>query len=415
MKIIFKVGYMKKIVSLWKELGRTIYTGRRLTLNLTALTLVSLVCVMLGVILIIIDIITKNYPMLIPAFLTFAGGASCGIIAGVFKKREIAIIIPTVFCAVMFTIYALTGAGGGTAIMWSLLLPMGMSYFVSVRSGIILSIYYSLLYCVMFYTPLKQFVSGYYSEVFMTRFPLVFIGVALFTAIGMIQYHRAALFEIEHTNKLNEEVEKQTRAATERALKLEHITEEVVLTLAGVIDAKDKYTNGHSFRVSAYSVALAEKLGWSEDEVKALHYEALLHDIGKIGVPDSILNKPGRLTDDEFSVIKSHAAVGGDILAESGELKGASDTARHHHEKYGGGGYPEGLSGKSIPLHARVVSIADAYDAMHSDRIYRKGLPKDVIRKELTDGRGTQFDPDLLDAFLVLFDSGELDRIEHTN
>ncbi len=404
---------MKKIVSLWRELGRSIYTGRRLKLNLIALTLVSSVCVLLGIILIVIDIVTKNYAMLVPAFLTFSGGVSCGMIAGVFKKRNIAIIIPTIFCAVMFTIYTFTGAGGGTAILWSLYLPIGMSYFVSVRSGIILSTYYSALFCVLFYTPLKQVVSAYYTELFMMRFPIVFIGVALFTAIAMIQYHRAALFEIEHTNKLNEEVEKQTRAATERALKLEHITEEVVMTLAGVIDAKDKYTNGHSFRVSAYSVALAEKLGWSPDEVKALRWEALLHDIGKIGIPDNILNKPGRLTDEEFTVIKSHAAIGGDILAESSELKGAAMTARHHHEKYGGGGYPDGLSGENIPLNARVVSIADAYDAMHSDRIYRKGLPKEKIRTELTNGRGTQFDPDLLDAFLSLFDGGELDKAEN--
>ena len=184
----------------------------------------------------------------------------------------------------------------------------------------------------------------------MLRFPFIFAGIAVFTAIAMIQYHRTALFEIEHTNKLHE-------------------------------------------------------------EVSELRMEALLHDTGKIGVPDQVLNKPGKLTDGEFDIIKSHTTIGDDILAESSELLGASDTARYHHERYDGKGYPTGLSGKNIPVHTRIVSIADAYDAMHSDRVYRKGLLTETIRAELVKGRGTQFDPEFLDAFLSLFDSGALDGI----
>jgi putative nucleotidyltransferase with HDIG domain len=245
----------------------------------------------------------------------------------------------------------------------------------------------------------------------MLRFPIVFAFVSAFTIISMVQYHKTALFEIEHTNKLNEEVARQTKAATERAVKLEHMTEEIVQTLAHVIDAKDKYTNGHSFRVSEYAVALAQKLGWDEERIENLRWEALLHDVGKIGVPDAVLNKPGKLTDQEFAIIKAHAAIGGDILSESSELTDAANTARYHHERYDGAGYPEGISGDSIPVNARVVAIADAYDAMHSDRIYRKGLPREKIRDELVRGRGTQFDPWFLDAFLQLFDSGELEQL----
>ena len=139
----------------------------------------------------------------------------------------------------------------------------------------------------------------------------------------------------------------------------------------------------------------------------------MLHDIGKIGVPDNVLNKPDKLNEEEFSVIKSHAAIGGNILAESAELKEASNTARHHHERYDGKGYPDGLTAENIPAHARIVSIADAYDAMHSDRIYRKGLSREVVRKELEEGRGTQFDPAYLDAFMQLFESGELDKYDN--
>ena len=124
-----------------------------------------------------------------------------------------------------------------------------------------------------------------------------------------------------------------------------------------------------------------------------------------------MLNKPERLTDSEFNIIKSHAVIGGDILARSSSMTDAANVAKFHHERYDGKGYPTGVRGRNIPLHARIVSIADAYDAMSSDRIYRKSLDKEIIRSELLRGIGTQFDPDLLIEFLELFDSGELERI----
>ncbi len=404
---------MKYLIDLWKTLSTPIYVGKRLKNNLIALTAVSVFTAILGFVLIIIDIVTGKWSMLIPSIATFLGGAGCGILAGVFKKREIAIIIPTIFCAVAFTYYAITGAADGTAILWSFLLPIGLCYFVSVKYGILLSVYYIAFFSVIFFTPVKDLLPvGVYTPIFMLRFPIMFASIAIFTAIAMIQYHRTALFEIEHTNKLNEEVEKQTKIARDRADRLEELNEETIFMLAQVIDAKDKYTNGHSLRVAKYAVALAEKLGYGDDEVSALRREALLHDIGKIGVPDQVLNKPGRLTPEEFDVIKSHTTIGGNILSEAKELLSASETARYHHERYDGKGYPSGLSGTDIPVNARIVSIADAYDAMHSDRIYRKGLPLDIIRGELVAGRGTQFDPEFLDAFLELFDCGALNGIE---
>jgi len=180
-------------------------------------------------------------------------------------------------------------------------------------------------------------------------------------------------------------------------------------TLAGTIDAKDRYTNGHSMRVAAYSMKLAKALSWDDDRIDKLRYEALLHDIGKIGVPDAILNKPSRLSDVEFGLIKSHAVIGADILKNMVAVPKASEVARSHHERYDGMGYPDALSGEEIPINARIVGIADAYDAMSSDRIYRKALSKDRIREELVNGRGTQFAPELLDAFLKLFDENKLD------
>jgi len=179
-------------------------------------------------------------------------------------------------------------------------------------------------------------------------------------------------------------------------------------TLARTIDAKDKYTNGHSSRVAVYATILAKNLGWSEKQIEMLKYEALLHDIGKIGVPDSVLNKPDRLTATEFNIIKSHTLVGSDILKNMIAVPTASSVAKYHHERFDGGGYPSGLKGLDIPTDARIVCIADAYDAMSSDRIYRKALPEEVIRRELVRGRGTQFDPEMLDVFLKLFDEHKL-------
>ena len=294
-------------------------------------------------------------------------------------------------------------------------MPIGLCYFVGVLVGVGVSFLYAIFYLVMFYSPLNQYIASYYDPVLFVRFPLIFIASAGFAIIAMIQYHRTALVEIEYTKKLSEEVEAQTKVARERAQKLANITEEVVQTLAHVIDAKDKYTNGHSFRVALYSVALAKRLGWKEQEVNELRWEALLHDIGKIGIPDHVLNKPDRLTKEEYDVIRSHTTIGYSILSETTDLKSAAKTARFHHERYDGKGYPDRIKGEEIPLHARVVSIADAYDAMHSDRIYCKGLTRDKIREEFRKGSGTQFDPVLLKSFIDLFEEWELDRVEQEN
>ena len=211
-------------------------------------------------------------------------------------------------------------------------------------------------------------------------------------------------------NKRREAVKEAVIAAEKANASAEKmmLSMKMLETLAGTLDAKDKYTNGHSMRVAFYATRLAEKLGWDRERISILRYESLLHDIGKIGVPDAILNKPSRLSEMEFGLIKSHTIVGSDILKNMIAVPGASAVARYHHERYDGTGYPNGLSGTDIPLNARMVGIADAYDAMSSDRIYRKALSPDVIRKELIDGRGTQFDPDLLDKFLELLDADEL-------
>ena len=402
---------LNRPIDTWSVINRPIYVGDRLRDNLRALTMVGIFTAVLGIVLLIFNLATKQWVMAGCAVLTSVFGAGCAYFAGVMKNRRLAILSPTLFCGIVFAVYTLTGAMDGAAILWSFLLPIGICYFVSVKYGIILSAIYSLFFVVVFYTPLVNLLPVEYPGGFVSHFPVIFASMSMLNAIAMIQYHRGVLLEAAYSDMLNAEVDKQTRVARERADRLEELNDEMIQTLAVTIDAKDKYTNGHSFRVSWYSVALARHLGWSEDEIDELEREALLHDIGKIGVPDVVLNKPGRLTDDEFDVIKSHTTTGGSILSRSKDLKQASLVALFHHERYDGRGYPMGYAGDDIPPHARVVAIADAYDAMRSDRIYRKGLPLDIIREQLIKGRGTQFDPEFLDAFLELSDGGDLDEI----
>ena len=214
-----------------------------------------------------------------------------------------------------------------------------------------------------------------------------------------------------YMEELKSEVAKQTQYAGQRQKKVEEMSVQLVQTLANAIDAKDKYTNGHSSRVAEYCVRVATAMGWDKEAVDLLRYEGLLHDIGKIGISDNILNKSEGLTDTEFSVLKEHVTIGGDIMHDASTLPGAENVIRHHHERYDGKGYPSGLKGEQIPLDARIVTIVDTYDAMSSNRVYRKALPKDVIKKELLKERGKQFDPHILDVFLSLFDRGSLDDV----
>ena len=179
------------------------------------------------------------------------------------------------------------------------------------------------------------------------------------------------------------------------------------MALAKTIDAKDAYTRGHSQRVARYARHIAFKLGWLEEEQRKIYFMGLLHDIGKIGVPEAIINKTARLTDEEYSKIKQHTVIGSEILELVAEFPELAIGARSHHERYDGKGYPDGFAGSRIPIYARVIAVADAYDAMTSKRSYRGVLPQDVVRGEIAKGRGTQFDPQFADVMLQIIDEDE--------
>ncbi len=222
----------------------------------------------------------------------------------------------------------------------------------------------------------------------------------------------ARVLELSRLQKnLESEVRKQTEVAEERRKKVEKMSRRMIQALVITMDAKDAYTNGHATRVAEYSSRLAEKLGWDKKKIKSLYHAAILHDLGKISVPDRVLNKAGKLNDEEYNMIKSHTLVGSDILEEAAILELPQDVARHHHESYDGTGDPDGLSGEIISIEARIVGVADAFDAMSSKRVYRSALPASAIKDELIRGKGSQFDPKLAEIFLEMFENGELDDI----
>lgn len=181
---------------------------------------------------------------------------------------------------------------------------------------------------------------------------------------------------------------------------LEQAYMESIETVRYTVEAKDTYTRGHSDRVSEYSVLIGKKLGLSEQDLRRLKIGGLFHDVGKIGVPDNILQKNGKLSEDEYSEIKNHPTIGAHILSTASIFQDILPIVKYHHERYDGNGYPERLQGENIPYLARITAIADTFDAMTSKRVYRDSIPIDKVIEEFRICRGTQFDPQLGDIFI---------------
>lgn len=202
--------------------------------------------------------------------------------------------------------------------------------------------------------------------------------------------------------KQNEALIHKSNDLEEAYSKLNSSYKSTILALSKAIDARDKYTAGHSERVTNLSLKIGQALNLSSDQLNVLEIAALFHDVGKIGIPDKVLNKPGKLTDEEFNQIKEHPSIGVDILKTIEFLDKTLPMIFHHHEKYKGNGYPSGISGDSIPLESRIICVADSYDAMTSDRPYRKGMPHNIAVDELIKFKGIQFDPQIVDTFIKI-------------
>ena len=240
-----------------------------------------------------------------------------------------------------------------------------------------------------------------------TPFAFVFFTTALLLTIETPddQALVSTINELEDLQRaLKISIDKKTVEARERREKLGRLSMQMMYTLAETIDAKDRYTSGHSARVARYSKMLAQKKGLSPEKCQQIFMMGILHDIGKIGVPSRIINKPGRLTDQEFAQMKSHPAIGSTILEKVSLLPELKTGARWHHERIDGRGYPDGLSGEKIPLEAKIIAVADAYDAMTSSRSYREPMAQAAVREQIINGMGSQFDKDIADLMVELID-----------
>ena len=210
--------------------------------------------------------------------------------------------------------------------------------------------------------------------------------------------------QMDEIKRINEELSESNE-------KLEKAYLDMVQTLRYTVEAKDTYTRGHSDRVSEYSVLIGEKLGLPEDQIKTLRIGGLFHDIGKIGIPDSILLKPAKLTDDEYSQIKNHPSIGAHILGSAVIFKDIIPIVKHHHERYDGNGYPSRLKGEEIPYMARIAAVADTFDAMTSRRSYRGPIDIEHVKEEIKRCEGTQFDPQIAEVFLDILNNN-FDKIK---
>lgn len=254
-------------------------------------------------------------------------------------------------------------------------------------------VYFLIVTFLTFYQPTRYMLSVRYSEVFLSRYYIIYFIDLLISTIAMMQLHVMRYNQNRNLERLEEAVKAEHDKVTS-------ISMQTILAINNAVQAKDTYTGQHSQRVSHFACLIAQKLGWAEDDINELRTIALLHDIGKIGVDEDILNKPSRLTDDEYVQMKQHTVMGGSILKDLTLIPNVDLGATFHHERYDGRGYPEGISGEDIPIEARIIGIADTFDAMNFSRIYRPRCDLDYVKGELQKGRGTQFDPELLDIFV---------------
>ncbi|MCR5189433.1 MAG: HD-GYP domain-containing protein [Treponema sp.] len=371
---------------------------------------VSLTMFILGIIMAITCHIEGNRSMVIVS-LTYGPLFLISLIVTIITKNSLFFqILGYIMSFVMEIIFLITGGQEGFGIFWMCIITLFTFFANKKRLFYIVNSLYILFVILGFWTPLSQFCYQF-SYTMRVRFPLLYIIEFIFAIIIKIRMtktenNRNELFNnlLELQNNLQKQVEERTQELEAEKNNSEKLLIEVTQALATTIDAKDKYTSGHSRRVAEYSKKLAFLLGKDEKTQQEIYLTALLHDIGKIGIPDGIINKNGKLTIEEYDIIKKHPTIGYEILKNISTMPNLNIGVRWHHERIDGTGYPDGLIGKDIPEYAKIISVADAYDAMTSNRSYRKFLPQEVVRLELEKGINKQFDEVIAKKMIELID-----------
>ena len=372
---------------------------------------VSLTMALLGLVMTFTTYYEGNYKM-VAVSLTYGPLFLISFIVSIItKKADFFLALGYILSFVMEFVFLITGGQKGFGIFWMCIITLFTFFSNQKRVFFIVNSIYLLLVILGFWTPLSRFCYQF-SDTMKIRFPMLYMIEFIFASIikirmSKVEYNRNLLFNnlIELQNSLQQQVEERTKELKQEKNNSEKVLIELTQALATTIDAKDKYTSGHSKRVAEYSKMLAEALGKDIKTQQEIYLFALLHDIGKIGIPDGIINKRDKLTEEEYAEIKKHPQIGYEILKSITTLPNLKIGVRWHHERMDGKGYPDGLKGDDIPEFARIISVADAYDAMTSNRSYRNSLPQDVVRAEIKKQIGTQFAPEVAEKMLEIIDN----------
>lgn len=322
------------------------------------------------------------------------------------------------FPAINFSVYALVGLSSGLllysyksniaiAVLFTNVVMIGLR--LPMKRGIILSAYYYVIY-------ILSTVYGRNADINLVLFDIHIL--VLFLSIVYLCHYFSCIEreKIKQDEAIVELIDEKVNLTTRLSSKNEELEKtywDMVETLIGVIETRDNFTGGHSVKVCEYSVKLAQKLGYDEDKVANIMKASILHDIGKMGIPDNILLKPGALSSEEYNTIMNHPEIGCRILTKVKGLEDVLPMILYHHERIDGTGYPFGLEGDKIPDGAKIIAIADSYDAMTSNRPYRKALVKKEAKKRLLEGAGTQFDAELVCKFIEIIENDNVADIRN--
>ena len=315
---------------------------------------------------------------------------------GIFKKNPTSHNLRYIMASAYFVMYTFVMITGNTLLVFVYILPMSAMLVLYHQPK--LTLYYGIAALALNLAMVIWWCIG--NTVDESQFKDLEIQMAVLVLYFGCAYLTAKLYNRSYQSNV-----KYIDVLSDKNDQINRMTFETIEAIASTIDAKDEYTKGHSNRVAEYSVIIARELGIGEEKLSDIRYIALLHDIGKIGVPDSILKKKGRLSDEEYEEMKHHTVAGEMILSGVETIPDLMVGAKYHHERFDGKGYPSGLKGDEIPFIARVIAVADAYDAMTTDRVYRKRLPAEVVMGELEKGKGTQFDPKVVQVFIAYLET----------
>ncbi len=392
-----------------EEFKKELFSDDKQTLLLAKV--VSLTMGILGVIMAFTTYFEGNYTMVAVSLIYGPLFLISFIVSIITKKANFFLALGYIMSFVMEIIFLRTGGQNGFGIFWMCIITLFTFFSNQKRVFFIVNSAYLLLVILGFWSPLSRFCYQF-SDTVKIRFPLLYMIELIFATIikirmTKVEYNRNLLFNnlIELQNSLQQQVEERTKELMQEKNNSEKLLLELTQALATTIDAKDKYTSGHSRRVAEYSKMLAAALGKDEKVMQEIYLFALLHDIGKIGIPDGIINKQDKLSEEEYEEIKKHPQIGYEILKSITTLPNLKIGVRWHHERMDGKGYPDGLKGEDIPEYARIISVADAYDAMTSNRSYRSALPQDVVRAEIQKHIGSQFAPEVAEKMLEIIDA----------